>query len=547
VSGATATVKRGQRKRIRTGVALTLFAASVAVALGGTAAFAINTIGGVTVAPSTSSAEITWTASSDPSLDHYDVSVGSNVVCANVPAGTQTCTDSSGLAADTSYTATVVAKDSGGTTLESGTSAAFEVGAPTEPLNVTTTANADGSITITWQPSADPHAGVAHYTATLTPGNITCVTPDGATTTCTVPANQVTRGTSYGTTVVANGVVNTGEATNDSGASNPPLSVASVLDVPTAVTATSATDGSITVGWSLPTDQTGIDHYTATTSPTGGTCSSAAATPSATSCVITTGLTNGVVYTVSVKSVASGGAESVASGASLPAVVGPLAAPTNVLAVANVGTAWVWWTAPAGVPSGSIAYYSVAGSPAGVCNTPDASVTGCWVTGITNFASTTFTVTAHATAASHLTDSVASAASNSVVAIPSAITMTANANGKFVSAGANGTLIASASAAGNAEKFDVQMNADGTISLKDRATGGYVSAERGGAAPLIANRGSVGSWERFRLVDAGGGMLAIRAAVNGRFVSADSGGAAPLIANRTAVSTWEKFTVAATS
>ncbi|MFF5289358.1 glycosyl hydrolase family 95 catalytic domain-containing protein [Paractinoplanes globisporus] len=118
----------------------------------------------------------------------------------------------------------------------------------------------------------------------------------------------------------------------------------------------------------------------------------------------------------------------------------------------------------------------------------------------------------------------------------------AQANGKYVSAPANGNLIASATAVGATERFDIVDLGGGNVALRSRANNMYVCAENAGANPLIANRAAAGSWETFARIDNGDGTISLRATVNNKYVVAENGGAAALVANRDAIGPWEKFT-----
>jgi len=286
------------------------------------------------------------------------------------------------------------------------------------------------------------------------------------------------------------------------------------------------------------------------TSPAGGSCSSTAATPAATTCDILTGVDPGVVYTVSV--VANGttaGVTSAASSPSAPFEAGDLNPPTNVTATVGDGTATVSWTAPMGALPGWIDYYTASSSTGDVCNTfPGSGATSCTVNNLNNLATYTFTVVAHASPAGLLAghaDSAASTASNAVIPLSSTVTLLASANGKYVTAAnaGNSWLIANRTTAAAWETFTITQNSDGTVSLMAQVNGKYVSAEAGGAAPLIANRGSIGTWEKFTLVDNGDGTFSLRSSANGMYVTAEAGGARALVANRGSIGTWEKFTI----
>ena len=510
-------------------------------------------VANVTVAPSVTTAVITWDSYTATAPDHYVVKVNGTTECSGVvAAGPLTCTATT-LVAGTSYTATVEAQTIGGVIVPGsavGTSTAFKVGQPGAPTLPMATPNQDGTIDVSWTPPATVGAGIVTYTATTTPGSFTCVSADGDTPNCTISAGAL-RATPYTVAVVANGNFSAPDVSNDSAASANSSSFTLPLDVPTDahgadLLTNGHPSGHITAGWTAPTDMTGIDHYVATLTPGGAHCPSVAL---ALTCTISTGLTAGVSYTVSVVSVAADDSESAPSTPSTPVLIGPLYVPTGVMAMAGDAFATVSWTAPTGFPAGVVSYYTVTGSDGDVCNTPDDSVTHCTVTGLTNFRSATFTVMAHTTPASHLADSPSSAASGAVTPLPASITLKAAANGKYVTAENAGMapLIANRAAANAYEKFWVTQNADGTVSLKAAANGKYVTADPSGA-PLIANRSAIGTWEEFALVDDGGsGMFTLKAMSNGKYVSADHAGASSLVANRSVIGSWETFTLTAAS
>lgn len=122
-------------------------------------------------------------------------------------------------------------------------------------------------------------------------------------------------------------------------------------------------------------------------------------------------------------------------------------------------------------------------------------------------------------------------------------TLLAQANNRYVSAPANGPLIANATSAGATERFDLVDLGGGNVALRSRANNLYVCAENAGAEPLIANRTAAGAWETFARIDNGDGTISLRATVNNKYVVAENGGAAALVANRDAIGPWEKFTL----
>ena len=120
----------------------------------------------------------------------------------------------------------------------------------------------------------------------------------------------------------------------------------------------------------------------------------------------------------------------------------------------------------------------------------------------------------------------------------------AMANNQYVTAG-TAPLIASATAIGGSERFDLVDLGGGNVALRARVNNMFVCAEGAGAQPLIANRASSGSWETFARVNNSDGTISLRATVNNKYVVAENGGAGSLIANRDSIGPWEKFTLVA--
>lgn len=115
------------------------------------------------------------------------------------------------------------------------------------------------------------------------------------------------------------------------------------------------------------------------------------------------------------------------------------------------------------------------------------------------------------------------------------------ANNNYVTASGTSPLIASATAIGANERFDLVDLGSGNVALRSRANNQYVCAENAGANPLVANRAAVGPWETFARVNNSDGTISLRATVNSKYVVAENGGAAALVANRDAIGPWEKF------
>ncbi len=192
---------------------------------------------------------------------------------------------------------------------------------PSAPTGVGATAG-DREAAVTWTaPTSTGGSPITGYTATAAPGGQTCTTT-GATG-CTI--DGLTNGTDYTVTVTATSDVGTSDPSSPSNVVTPGKKPGK----PTGVQAT-AGDARLTATWTAPSDNGGrpITGYTATAAPGGATCT----TTGATDCTID-GLTNGVVYTVTVTATNVLGT-SAPSDPSAP--VTPRAAPTPTPTVKKV-------------------------------------------------------------------------------------------------------------------------------------------------------------------------------------------------------------------
>ncbi|MGD0880744.1 MAG: fibronectin type III domain-containing protein [Acidimicrobiales bacterium] len=364
----------------------------------------------VLATPGDQSAAVTWTAGGDEgsAITGYTVTAtgdGTGETC-TTPDGTTTSCTVTGLTNGTAYTFSVTATNADGTGAPSVASNSVTPSTvPDAPTNVVAAAG-DQSGIVSWGVPHSDGAVITGYTVTSSGGQ-TCTT---ATTSCTVTG--LTNGTAYTFTVAATNADGTGASSVASNSVTP----STVPDAPTNVTATPG-DESAAVTWTAPFDEgSAIIGYTvtATGDGTGETCTS-----SFTSCTVT-GLTSGIAYTFTVTATNAEGT----SVDSLPsASVTPNSAPgapTDVVATAGNGTATVTWTAPSngGLP---ITGYTVLATTGRTCTT---SATTCTLTGLTNGAAISFTVSA----ANADGTGPASAPSNSVVPSSNTATITSAAS-----------------------------------------------------------------------------------------------------------------------
>jgi hypothetical protein len=344
---------------------------------------------GVQAAPGYASATASWVA---PVNDGGDA-VASYLATAS-PSG-QWCAWSSGPLSCTitglingdSYTITVTATSSGGTSVAS-TPSGFVVpaGPPGPPTNVTAIAG-DASATVSWSPPSEVNAGdvgVTRYTVTASPGGRSCTWNSGPLT-CNVPG--LTNGVPYTFSVDATNFDGTGPGS----APTSPVTPATEPDAPTGVNA-AAGDASAMVSWTAPASDGGraVTAYTATAAPGGKTCSWSSG---ALRCNLT-GLTNGTAYTFTVTATnATGtGAASSASSAVTPATVPGV--PTAVRAAPHSGAALIHWVAPASDGGSTITSYTATAAPGGTSCSWTSGPLSCTVSGLTNGVAYTFTVTA---------------------------------------------------------------------------------------------------------------------------------------------------------
>ena len=172
-----------------------------------------------------------------------------------------------------------------------------------------------------------------------------------------------------------------------------------IPEAPATVTATSG-NTQLDVAWAAPVWNGGsaVTGYTATATPVaGGSSSTCAGGSSATSCSIT-GLTNGSAYTVGVTATNGEGAGPSGAAAAPVTPARRSSAPQNVTATPGNGQVDVGWQQPLDNGGSAVTGYTatatpVAGGSPSTC-TGGSSATSCSITGLTNGAAYTITVTA---------------------------------------------------------------------------------------------------------------------------------------------------------
>ncbi len=382
-----------------------------------------STPSSVTATAGNGSATVSWTAPDNGGsiITSYTVTpyagstAGTPVTIANQSPNESTTI--TGLTSGTTYTFTVSATNSVGTSAASAPSNAVTPqaqAAPGAPTGVSA-ASGNGSATVSWTAPSNGGSTISGYTITpyttgegstaLTPVTITGNPPA---TTATVPG--LTNGTAYQFTVSATNAIGTGPGSTQTAQvtpAGPPLA-------PTAVTAT-AGPASANVTWTAPDPQgSPITSYTVTpyVGSTPQVPETLSGSPPATSALMA-GLTDGTSYTFVVTATNALGTSVISSPSPAVTPADVPAPPAAVTAVTSgSGSLSVSWT-PQSNSGSSIASYTVtpyvgttAGTPVTVSGSPPATTTT--ISGLTNGTTYTFTVTA----TNAMGPSVASAASN---------------------------------------------------------------------------------------------------------------------------------------
>lgn len=331
-------------------------------------------------------ATVSWTAANDGGrpIQSYLVTASPGGQTATV-GGTQTSAVVPGLQRATSYTFTVVATTSLGSSPASAPSTAITTpNLPAKPT-ITNAVAGNGQVTVSYSAPNNGGSTITEYIVTASPGGTTRTVTG---TTLSAVVTGLTNGTPYTFTLVArNGV-------GDSPASEPSSEVtpATAPDAPTDVVATAGIR-SATVTWVAPANNGGspITGYVVR----NGTSSTNLATVDGTTTTVTvTGLANGTKYNFNVRAVNAAGTG--AASANAPEITTPAlpGAPTAVAATPGNAQATVSWTAPTSDGGKPITGYKVISSPATTTVEVTGTATSVVFPGLTNGTSYKFQVSA---------------------------------------------------------------------------------------------------------------------------------------------------------
>ena len=425
----------------------------------------------VSVVASNAQATVSWVAPSSnggAAITSYLVTStpGVHSCTFSVPAGgaaSPSCTVL-GLTNGRSYTFTVSATNSAGTSEQSAPSAsAIPVTTPSAPMSVVGTSG-DGRVNLSWAaPLQNGGTEITDYEVWYSAFSIgpfvTFAEP--VSTNRTAAVTGLTNGSTYYFKIVAVNAVGLGETSAMSAGVVP----AAVPGVPTSVMAERG-DELATISWVAPASNGAtITGYTATSNPGGLTCVWASGPLS---CDVL-GLTNGTSYTFTVSATNSVGEgnPSSASQAVVPAAVPGM--PTSLSGSSGNGSVSLTWSAPSSVGGSGILDYVVeyssnSGATWATFADGTSTSTSATVTGLTNGTSYVFRVTASNTVGS----GQHSTASSAVVP---ATTPGAPTIGSITASNASLSVAFTAGDSGGSSITSYKYSTDGGTTFRTRAAG----------------------------------------------------------------------------
>lgn len=323
------------------------------------------------------SAEISFTAPANTgtaAITEYTVTCVAGGAPSRTATGSASPITISNLTNGTTYSCTVTATSSAGTSDASGSVAVTPATVPGAPT-IGTVSPGDGSASVAFTPPAsNGGAPITEYTATCTASGASA-TGTGATSPVTV--SGLNNGTQYACSVIA-----TNARGNSPASASANVTPASTPGAPTIGTAT-AGDGQASIAFTAPSSDGGspIITYAAVCTASNQTTADANGSSSP---ITVTGMTNGIKYACNVRAANEIGAGP-ASGNVNVTPLGPPGAPTSVTATPGDASASVIFAPPASNGGSAIIDYTalcvvvtVGGYPGqtGTNNTSPISVTG---------------------------------------------------------------------------------------------------------------------------------------------------------------------------